>query len=64
MNMKNDNSFISLALTAAGAVMILSGLLLALCQNPAVGGIFWAAASCLFLAAHSLRTEPSKQPQK
>ena len=53
--MKNDRHFTSRMLICAGALMTVSGLLFAICVKLAYGGIFLAAASCMFFAARSFR---------
>ncbi|MDD6316343.1 MAG: hypothetical protein PUB63_04955 [Clostridia bacterium] len=50
-----DKHFSSRMLTLAGGLMTLSGILTALLGRLAVGGIFCAAASCLFFAAYHFR---------
>ena len=39
----------------AGGLMTVSGILMAVCGSLAIGGILWAAASCLFFAAYQFR---------
>ena len=39
----------------AGGLMTVSGILMAACGSLAIGGIVWAAASCLFFAAYHFR---------
>ena len=53
--MKNDKHFTSRMLICAGALMAVSGLLMAICTKIAYGGIFFAAAACMFFAARSFR---------
>ena len=53
--MKKDKHFTSRMLIYAGALMAVSGLLFAICVKLAYGGIFLAAASCMFFAARSFR---------
>lgn len=60
------NSEIHLAsrlLTCAGALMIVSGVLMALCGGLAYGGLLWAAASCLFFAAYHFRLKENKKTE-
>ena len=61
--MKKDIHFTSRLLTVSGGLMTLSGILMALCGHLAVGGIFWAASSCMFFAAGSFRTAENKKNQ-
>ncbi len=56
-----DTHFTSRILTGAGALMSLSGILMAVCAKPAYGGVFLAAAACLFFAAHSFRIAEDKK---
>ena len=53
--MKKDKHFTSRVLICAGALMAVSGLLFAICVKLAYGGIFFAAASCMFFAARNFR---------
>ena len=41
--------------------MTMSGLLMVLCGRVAIGGIFWAAAACMFFAARSFRIAEEKE---
>ena len=50
-----DKHFTSRMLTCAGALMTVSALLMAVGTGIAYGGIFLAAASCMFFAARSFR---------
>ena len=47
-------------LTCAGALMTLSGILMAICVRLAYGGIFLAAASCMFFAACHFRQQEDR----
>ena len=44
-----------------GGLMTMSGLLMVLCGRVAIGGIFWAAAACMFFAARSFRIAEEKE---
>ena len=59
-----DQHFSSRMLTLAGGLMTLSGILTALLGRLAVGGIFWAAASCLFFAAYHFRLSENAKTQE
>ena len=60
--MKHDLHMTSRMLASAGALMAISGLLMALCVKLAYGGMLLAAALCMFFAAHSFRiAENQKQ---
>ena len=48
-------------LAGAGGLMTMSGLLMVLCGRVAIGGIFWAAAACMFFAARSFRIAEEKE---
>lgn len=52
--MKNEHITSNL-LACAGALMTMSGLLMAVCAEIAYGGILWAAAACMFFAAYHFR---------
>ena len=58
---KNDKHIASRMLTYAGGLMAISGLLMALCGSLAIGGIMWAAASCMFFAAYNFRLAENKK---
>lgn len=62
--MKKDIHFSSRMLTLAGGLMTLSGILMAICTKLAVGGILWAAASCLFFAAYHFRINENKKQEE
>ena len=53
--MERDHHFTSRMLTCAGALMAVSGVLMALCVRLACGGILLASAACMFFAARSFR---------
>ena len=59
--MKKDIHFTSRMMTLSGGLMTVSGILMAFCGRPAIGGIFWAAASCLFFAARQFRIAENKK---
>lgn len=48
-------------LTGAGALMSISGILMAVCAKPAHGGILFAAAACLFFAARRFRIAEDRE---
>lgn len=50
-----DKHFASRMLTSAGALMCISGILMAVGAKLAYGGILFAAASCMFFAARYFR---------
>ena len=50
-----DKHFTSRMLICAGAWMSISGILMAVCARIAYGGILFAAAACMFFAAHNFR---------
>ena len=50
-----DKHFTSRMLTCAGALMSISGILMAACTKIAYGGILFAAAACMFFAARNFR---------
>lgn len=53
--MKKDKHFTSRMLICSGALLAVSGILFAICAKIAYGGIFFAAASCMFFAARNFR---------
>ena len=57
----DPNHTTSTLLAQAGGLMTLSGLLMALCASVACGGILWAAAACMFFAAHQFRQLENKK---
>ena len=59
--MIKDKHIPSRMLALAGGLMTVSGILTALCDSLAIGGIFWAAASCLFFAAYNFRLAENKK---
>ena len=59
--MERDHHFTSRMLTCAGALMAVSGVLMALCVRLAYGGILLASAACMFLTAHSFRIAESQK---
>ena len=59
--MQKDLHFTSRMLTGAGALLAVSGLLLAVGASPAYGGICWAGAACMFFAARSFRIAEDKR---
>ena len=58
--MKKDIHFSSRMLTLSGGLMTVSGILMAVCGRLGIGGIFWAAASCMFFAAYHFRLSENK----
>ena len=50
-----DNYFTSRMLCLSGGLMSLCGLMMALLGKLPLGGIYWAAAFCLFFAALHFR---------
>ena len=61
--MKNKH-FASYMLTVAGGLMTVSGILIALCVNLAIGGTLWASASCMFFAAYHFRLTENKKEKE
>lgn len=50
-----DKHFTSRMLICAGALISISGILIAICAQIAYGGILFAAAACMFFSAHNFR---------
>ena len=48
-------------LVCAGSLMTLSGILMALGGRLPIGGVFWAAAACMFLSARNFRLAEDKE---
>ena len=57
----NDKHMTSRMFTYAGGLMAISGILMALGGRLAIGGIMWAAASCMFFAAYNFRVAEDKK---
>lgn len=60
----NEKHFTSNMLICAGALMLVSALLTAVCVSIAYGGIFLASASCMFFAARSFRIAEDKKEKE
>lgn len=58
-----DKHFTSRMLTCAGALMSISGILLAVCTKLAYGGILFAATTCMFFAARNSVLIPCSCPR-
>ncbi|MGN0735408.1 MAG: hypothetical protein ACI4LP_06320 [Anaerovoracaceae bacterium] len=58
---KNDNHVTSRMFIYAGGLMTISGILMALGGRLAIGGIMWAAASCMFFAAYNFRVAETRK---
>lgn len=56
-----DKHFISRMFTCAGALMSISGILMAVCAKLAYGGILFAAAACMFFAARHFRIAEDRE---
>ena len=59
-----DKHFTSRMLICAGALMSMSGILIAICAEIAYGGILFAAAACMFFAARSFRIAEDKKEEE
>ena len=59
--MKLDVHFPSRMLILAAGLMTVCGILIAILGRLAIGGIYWAAASCLFFAAFHFRLAEIKK---
>lgn len=62
--MKKDIHFPSRMMTLAGGLLTVSGILMAVLGKLAIGGIFWAAASCLFFAACHFRLAENRKEKE
>lgn len=56
-----DKHFTSRMLICAGVLMSISGVLIAIYAKLAYGGILFAAAVCMFFAAHNFRIAEDKK---
>ena len=56
-----DKHFTSRMLICAGALMGISGVLMAICAKLAYGGILFAAAACMFFTARNFRIAEDKK---
>ena len=59
--MKLDVHFPSRMLILAAGLMTVCGILIAILGRLAIGGIYWAGASCLFFAAYNFRLAENKK---
>ena len=59
-----DKHFTSRMLICAGALISISGILIAICAQIAYGGILFAAAACMFFAARNFRIAEDKKEDK
>ena len=59
-----DNYFTSRMLCLSGGLMSICGLMMALLGKLPLGGIYWAAASCLFFAAWHFRLAGDRKEHK
>ena len=59
--MKLDVHFPSRMLILAAGLTTVCGILIAILGRLAIGGIYWAAASCLFFAAYNFRLAENKK---
>lgn len=57
----NDTHFTSRMLICAGALMSISGILMAICVQVAYSGILFAAAACIFFSARNFRIAEDKR---
>lgn len=51
-------------LICAGALLAMSGILMAVCGELAYGSILWAAASCMFISVRQFRLAENKTINK
>ena len=61
---QTDAHFSSRMLAMAGGLMIVSAVLMAISTRLSIGGIFLAAAACLFFAAYHFRQAEDKKEEK
>ena len=63
-SMNKDIHFTSRMLSLAGGLLAVSGILMAICAKLAIGGIFWAAAACMFFSAYHFRIAEDKKEKE
>lgn len=56
-----DKHFTSRMLICAGALISISGILIAICAQIAYGGILFTAAACMFFSARNFRIAEDKK---
>lgn len=61
---QTDAHFSSRMLAMAGGLMIVSAVLMAISTRLSIGGIFLAAAACLFFAAYHFRQAEDRKEEK
>ena len=59
-----DKHFTSRMLTCSGALMSISGILIAICAKLAYGGVLFATAACMFFAARNFRIAEDRDDHK
>ena len=59
-----NTHFASRMLIIAGTLLTISGILTAICVKIVYGGILFAAASCMFSAARSIRIAEDRNDHK
>lgn len=62
--MEHNSHTSSNLLAGAGALLTLSGVLMALCGLLVYSGILWAAAACMFFAAWNFRAAEAKKNEE
>ena len=59
-----DRHFVSRIFICSGALMCISGILIAICVKVAYGGILFAVSACMFAAARTVRIAEDKQEKE
>lgn len=59
--MKKNIHFLSWMQAMIGGIMFFCGILIAVLGKPEIGGVFWAAAYCLFFSAYHFRLAENKK---
>jgi len=63
--MDKNKQFASNGFGVSGALMFISGILMMVSGHVAIGGVFWASANCMFLAArHFAKAAKGKNKEK
>ena len=63
--MDKNKKFASNGFAFSGALMFIAGILMIISGHVAIGGVFWASANCMFLAArYFAKTAERKEKEK
>lgn len=63
--MDKNKKFVSNGFAFSGTLMFIAGILMVVSGHVAIGGVFWASANCMFLAArHFAKAAEGKDKEK